>query len=379
MKGLLYYGNKDVRYSEDVEEPQIVNANDVKVKVAFCGICGTDLHEYLEGPIFFPKPGNKNGISGMELPLCPGHEFSGTVVGIGSGVTNVKVGDRVVVEATSHCSDRSRYKDAVAQDLGFCKACEFGHPNCCTDLSFCGLGGASGAFGQYIVYGADHVLPIPDKLPLDIAVLVEPLSVAWHAVERANFQPGQTALVLGGGPIGLATVLALQGHKAGKIVVSEPALIRRQFAEKLGANVFDPTKSENPIADLKMMVPENEGFHASFDCSGVPATYSTSVFALGPSGIAVNVAIWPSTLIDHEPMSLTYQEKLATGSMCYVVKDFQEVIKALDDGLIAIDRARVLITGKVDVKDGIEGGYKQLIEHKESNVKILVAPNGLDA
>lgn len=377
MKGLLYYGNKDIRYSEDIEEPQIVNANDVKIKVAFCGICGTDLHEFLDGPIFFPKStADKDKISGLSLPLCPGHEFSGTVLEIGSDVTNVKPGDNVVVEATGHCIDRLRYKDTIQQDLPFCSSCKLGKPNCCDSLGFCGLGVGNGAMSEKVVYGSSHVIKIPDTLPLDIAALVEPLSVAWHAVEIANFKEGQTALVLGGGPIGLATILALKGHKAGKVICSEPALIRRQFAEKLGAQVFNPMDhKDDAIEVLKSFTEDNIGFDASFDCSGIKITYEQSIDALRTCGIAVNVAIWPNKPIAVNPMTLTYHEKVSTGSMCYVVKDFEQVIDALDKKLIDPEVAKHLITGKFNLRDGIAKGFQQLIDHKESNVKVLVTPD----
>ncbi|QPG76286.1 hypothetical protein FOA43_003672 [Brettanomyces nanus] len=376
MKGLLYYNRGDLRFSEEVPEPKVVNDNDVKIKVAYCGICGTDLHEYLEGPIFFPKAGKKDKISGFELPLCPGHEMSGVVVEVGDKVTHVKKGDHVVIEATSHCSDKARYKETMKQGLPFCSACKAGKPNICKDLNFLGLGTGSGGFGQYVVYGSDHVLKLPEFVPLDTAALVEPISVAWHAVEQANFKPGQTALVIGGGPIGLASILALKGHKASRIVCSEPALMRRQFAERLGAEVFNPMEHKDTVGDLKALVPETEGFDAAFDCSGIPITFQTSIDALGHGGIAVNVAIWADKPIQYNPMSLTYQEKLATGSMGYVVKDFAEVIEAIANGLIPLESVRVLITGKVSAQDTVEKGFNELINHKESNVKILVTPNG---
>lgn len=379
MKGLLYYGKEQLRYSEEIEEPQIKNPNDVKLKVAYCGICGTDLHEYLDGPIFFPGPNCRSEISGKQLPLCPGHEFSGIVDSVGSGVTKFKPGDRVVCEATSHCSDRERYKDEIEdKNLDFCAACKSNKPNCCKRLSFVGLGTDHGAFGQYVVYGEDHMLHIPDDLPLDLAALVEPLAVAWHAVNRANFKPGQTAVVLGGGPIGLCTILALQGHQAGRIVCSEPAAIRREFAAKLGAEVFNPMEHIDPISSLKNLLPETEGFTASFDCSGIQKTFDTSIDVLGPGGTAVNVAIWPNVPVQFVPMCLTYQEKFATGSMCYVTQDFKEVLDAIAAKKISKDSMRLLITGKVDAKDGIEGGFMQLINHKETNVKVMIAPNGLD-
>ncbi|GMM32057.1 putative dehydrogenase [Martiniozyma asiatica (nom. inval.)] len=378
MKGLLYYGKEQLRYSENIEEPQIKNGNDVKVKIAYCGICGTDLHEYLDGPIFFPKPGEKDEISGKKLPLCPGHEFSGIVVEVGSDVTNVKKGDRVVVNAASHCSDRYRYPNDVSQDLGLCAACKIGKKNCCKFLSFVGLGTDHGAFGQYVVFGDDHIVKIPDKIPLDIAALVEPLAVAWHAVRRADFKAGQTALILGGGPIGLCMILALKGHQAGKIVCSEPATIRRDFAKELGVEVFNPNDHTDPVTELKNMLPETEGFDASFDCSGIQKTFDTSIDVLGPGGTAVNVAIWPNKPVQYVPMCLTYQEKRATGSMCCLTQDFADVIEAIDDELIPLEELRMFITSKVHIKDAIEGGYMQLINHKETSVKILIAPNGMD-
>lgn len=376
MKGLLYYGREQLRYSEDIPEPQVNTPTDVKIKVAFCGICGTDLHEFLDGPIFFPEDGTVNGISGAKLPLCPGHEFSGVVHEVGAQVTRVKPGDRVVVEATSHCSDRARYP--VDQAQKWCAACVAGKPNCCKHLSFVGLGTDHGAFGQYVVYGEDHMLKIPDFLPLDLAALVEPLAVAWHAVSCADFKEGQTAVVLGGGPIGLCTILALKGHRAGRIVCSEPAALRRDFAKRLGVEVFNPMEYEDPIMSLKNLLPETEGFAASFDCSGIQKTFDTSIDVLGPGGTAVNVAIWPNRPIQFVPMCLTYQEKRATGSMCYTTADFAAVIKAIEARLIPLDEMSMLITGRVEAKDAIEGGFMQLINHKESNVKILIAPNGID-
>ncbi|CDK24126.1 unnamed protein product [Kuraishia capsulata CBS 1993] len=371
MKGLLYYGNRDLRYSEDIETPQIRNANEVQIDVAWCGICGSDLHEYLEGPLFMPTVADH--ISGKKMPLCIGHEFSGVVKTIGKDVTHVKVGDNVVVEATTHCSDRPRF----CNDHSKCLACSQGFFNCCSRLSFTGLGTDHGGFSDTVVVGADHVLKIPDNIPLDIGALVEPLSVAWHAVERSNLREGQSALVLGGGPIGLAVVMALQGHNAGKIVVSEPAEIRRQFAANLGVEVFNPTEHDDCVGALRELMGIKEGFDASYDCSGVPATLLQSIEALGPKGIAINVAVWPNVPTPYMPMDLTFQEKTATGSMCYTITDFEQVIEALHTGQMSMEKVRMLITGKINLKDGIEQGFARLISHKEQNVKILVTPHAI--
>lgn len=375
MKGLLYYGQEHMRYAEDIPEPQISNPTDVKVQIAYCGICGTDLHEYLDGPIFFPKDADDFNVnSGKKLPLCPGHEFSGVVYEVGSGVTKFKKGDRIVVEATTHCSDRKMYN----RDQEYCGACKADKPNCCENLSFIGLGTDHGAFGQFVVYSEEHCLHIPDDLPLDLAALVEPLAVAWHAVKCSRFQAGASALVLGGGPIGLCTILALKGMGAKRVVCSEPAAIRRDYAARLGVETFNPNDHLNPVQTLREMIPETDGFLHSFDCSGVQKTLDTSLDALGPGGVAVNVAIWPNRPVQYVPMCLTYQEKFATGSMCYVIQDFADVIEAIKEKRISQDEMRMLITGKVEAKDGIEGGFMQLINHKESNVKVMICPNGTD-
>lgn len=378
MKGLLYHGNHDLRYSDSIETPTIGCKDDVLIDVAWCGICGTDLHEYLEGPIFLPKEGEPNKISHHTLPICLGHEFSGIVKKVGDNMKDkFKPGDRVVAEASGHCSDKIRF-DPKNKDPT-CAACKMGHTNICRDLGFLGLGVGHGAFSERVVVGGAHVLKIPDNIPLDVAALVEPIAVAWHAVEVSPFQPGDDALVLGAGPIGLAMILALQGHNAGKIVVSEPTQTRSQQAAKLGAETFNPMdkkfNSPSEVTEaLRAMAAEGEGFKHSYDCSGVPVTFTTSIEALAPKGVAVNVAVWQHKPVNHYVMDLTMQEKFATGSMGYIVADFEGVLKAFADGRIDPENAKNLITGKVHLENAMEDGFFQLMKNREKHIKILVEP-----
>lgn len=240
MKAIVYHGNKDIRYTDSHPSPNITHETEVKIKVDFCGICGSDLHEYLDGPIFFQ--GEKSEISNISKVQCMGHEISGEVVEIGSEVKALKVGEKVVVEASGTCLDRYRFPDAPNVKKPNCCACHDDHRNACDHIGFVGLGFMDGGFSDYCIVGQEHVVPYPeDLIPADVAAITEPLSVAWHAVRTSNFQPGQLALVLGSGPIGLAAIIALKGHKAGKIVVSEPALSRRVLAQDFGAEVIDPS------------------------------------------------------------------------------------------------------------------------------------------
>ncbi|QGN16397.1 (2R-3R)-2-3-butanediol dehydrogenase [Kluyveromyces marxianus] len=376
MRALAYFGKKDIKFTNDLKEPTIGVDDEVEINVAWCGICGSDLHEYLDGPIFFPEDGKTHDVSGLGLPQAMGHEMSGIVSKVGSKVKNVKPGDRVVVEATGSCLDHYRWEGSAHAKDGNCAACSRGYYNCCAHLGFMGLGVHSGGFAEKVVISERHIVKIPDSLPLDVAALVEPISVSWHAVRISHLQEGQSALVLGAGPIGLATILALQGHGASKIVVSEPAEIRRRQAAKLGVETFNPMEhGDDAVEILKKMAPGGEGFDFAYDCSGVKATFDTGVHAVTFRGMYVNIAIWGHKPIDFRPMDVTLQEKFITGSMCYTVEDFKAVVAAFADGRIEVDKARHLITGKQKIEDGFEKGFDELMNHKEKNIKILLTPN----
>ncbi|KAI5965038.1 hypothetical protein KGF57_000831 [Candida theae] len=374
MKAIVYYGKEDIRFHNDHPEPQINHPDEVKVKVDYCGICGSDLKEITSGPFFFNKPGSTNPISNKKFPMVMGHEISGEVVEVGANIENVVVGDKVVVEVTGTCKDKGRFKDSPSKDKPFCAACYDGYYNACDSLALTGLGFNDGGCAEFLVTSGDKVVKYdPTKIPTDVAALVQPLAVSWHAVGVSRLEEGQAALILGGGPIGLTTIFALKGHKAGKIVVSEPAAARRSLAKKLGVEVFDPSgKSvEECIAALKEMSPDKRGFHHTFDCSGVPATFEASIKCLRIRGTATNVAVWAHKQIPYSPMHTTMSEKIVTGSICFVKKDFVEVVKSIEAGDISVDELRLMITDKIPLQEGIEKGFNELLYNKGDHIKIL--------
>jgi (R,R)-butanediol dehydrogenase/meso-butanediol dehydrogenase/diacetyl reductase len=213
MKAARFHGPGDIRV-EDVPEAE-VGPGQVEVTVDWCGICGTDLHEYLEGPIFIPAKGSPHPITGEELPVVMGHEFAGVVSAVGSGVTTVREGDKVAVEPYYVC--------------GECSACVAGRYNICRKLGFIGLAGQQGGFAEKCVVDARWAHPIGD-LGTDIGALVEPLAVGYHAVRLSGLRPGGTAAVFGSGPIGLVTAAALKAAGAGQVIVVEPAAARKAKA-----------------------------------------------------------------------------------------------------------------------------------------------------
>jgi (R,R)-butanediol dehydrogenase/meso-butanediol dehydrogenase/diacetyl reductase len=354
MKAARFHGRGDIRI-DDVPDPQ-VGPGQVEVSVDWCGICGTDLHEFLEGPIFIPQKGAPHPITGSELPVVMGHEFAGVVSAVGSGVPDVREGDRVAVEPYYVC--------------GECVACTAGRYNICRKLGFVGLSGPDGGFAERCVVDARWVHPLGD-LPTDIGALVEPLAVGYHAVRLSGLRPGGTAAVFGAGPIGLVTTAALKAAGAGKVVVVEPAAARKAKAAGAGADeVLDPTGADVPdaIRDLT----EGAGADVAFECAGVDAVLAAAIGSVRPGGTVVNVAIW-----GHVPQvamnDLVLSEVSVIGSLAYC-GDHTETIALLRDG--KVDAAQ-FITGRIGLADLVDGGFRELIDNKEENVKILVSPKEL--
>jgi (R,R)-butanediol dehydrogenase/meso-butanediol dehydrogenase/diacetyl reductase len=219
LRAARFYGPGDIRI-DDVPEPA-TRAGTVKVEVEWCGICGTDLHEYLEGPIFAPTAEAPHPLTGESVPITLGHEFAGVVAEVGEGVSRVGVGDKVVVEPYIIC--------------GRCDACRTGRYNVCQTLGFVGLSGYGGGFSQYVVAEERWIHPL-GELGTDVGALIEPLAVAYHAVKLSKAQTEHTALVFGAGPIGLVTTAALKAAGVEQVLVVEPADVRKQKAPGAGAD-----------------------------------------------------------------------------------------------------------------------------------------------
>jgi (R,R)-butanediol dehydrogenase / meso-butanediol dehydrogenase / diacetyl reductase len=351
MKAARFYGAGDIRIDE-VPEPA-VGPGQVEVTVDWCGICGTDLHEFLEGPIFIPAADAPHPITGETLPVVMGHEFAGVVSAAGSGVTNVSEGDRVAVEPYLVC--------------GQCSACAAGRYNICRKLGFVGLAGQQGGFAEKCVVDARWAHPLGD-LGTDVGALVEPLAVGYHAVRLSGLRPGGTAAVFGAGPIGLVTAAALKAVGAGQVISVEPAAARKAKASVAGADaVLDPTETDVPdaIRDLT----GGAGADVAFECAGVDAVLASAIGSVRPGGTVVNVAIW-----GHEASvqmnALVFSEVTVVGSLAYC-GDHPDTIKLLSDGKVAAEQ---FITGRIGLEGLVDRGFSELINNKEENVKILVSP-----
>ncbi|KAL4783751.1 chaperonin 10-like protein [Aspergillus varians] len=369
IPALQYYGRKDVRLEQVLPAP--CRPDEVRLQVAYCGICGSDIHEYLGGPIFSPPQGEENPYTGVRLPVTLGHELSGTVVELGSSVVDPKlqIGTRVAVNPA--LNDRHHGVDP-------CTACQMELRNICKRYTSHGFSAPGGGLASEIVVKHYSCFPLPDSVSLKVGALVEPLAVAWHCIRVSGFEKGQTALILGAGPIGLAILMLLRVWEAKTVVVSEVTASRKQMARDLGADfVVDPTEStglkdgQNPVVVATQAAVCADGVDVAFDCTGLQATLDTAIAGTRPGGTVFNVAIHEKPLMLNLN-DLTLTEKRLTGGICYTDEDFRGLIAALDRGNVAAEK---LITSVVDLEDVIDKGLLELIQNKAAHVKILVKPN----
>ncbi|KAF2687385.1 GroES-like protein [Lentithecium fluviatile CBS 122367] len=365
VKAVRFYGQRNLKIEEIA--PQTCGPFDVRVKVAFCGICGSDIHEYLGGPILTPKLGSKDPHTGLQLPVTLGHEISGEVVEVGPAVTTVAVGQRCAINPS--VDDRHHGTDP-------CRTCRLGKPNLCKRWACYGLSAPGGGFSDEIVVHSASIVPIPDSVPLRVAALCEPLAVACHMIRVSGFQPGDSILVLGAGPIGLALLLLLKVRGAGQVFVSEISPSRAEKARQFGADaVIDPTNdSMGEGGDVVVSFVQRkteDGVDVSFDATGIQATLDTAIAATRAGGTIFNVAIHEKPLLIN-PNALTLTEKKYMGGLCYTSEDFAVVVEALASGKL---RAEEMITAVVPLRNAIEGAFEELINNKDNHIKIIVHPN----
>ncbi|MCV7217410.1 2,3-butanediol dehydrogenase [Mycobacterium crocinum] len=348
MKAAVYYGPNKVEI-DDVAEPEPAPGT-VKLKVGFNGICGTDLHEYYAGPIFVPT--SPHPLTGQQLPLTIGHEFSGTITAVGDGVTGWAEGDRVAVEPIYKCGD--------------CAPCRAGNYNVCQHIGFHGLM-SDGGMAEYTVVPTSMLHKLPNSVSLELGALVEPMSVAYHAATLGDVSGGDTAMVFGAGPIGIGLWFALRGKGVDDIFVVEPSATRRAAIESLGATTLDPTAIDVPtfIADHT----RGNGADAVFDAAGVTPAVTTALACVASRKPMVSVAIYEKPL-ETPLLNLVMNESRIQGSLCYTGSDFESVISLMADG--AYDTTGWVATIPID--DVVDEGFEAL--HAGKKMKVLVDPNG---
>jgi len=316
------------------------------VDISYCGICGTDVHAYLSGEAYNPA-------------IC-GHEWVGSVSALGAGVDNVREGDRVAIGVASAC--------------GSCPTCQRGDAGHC-EMAFAGaigvgpLAAPHGGFAPAIAFDASRLYQVGSRLSDEEAAILEPVTVAVHAVRRTAIRLGDAAVVLGGGPIGLLVLQAARAAGAGHVALVEPEASRRQLAAELGADtLIDPT-SEN-TAEVLAGIFGPSGADVVFECAGIPQTIQQSVDLVRRGGVVSLVGV-PSLPATINAAAWLIKEVRLASSIAYLHEEFEVAKGLVEDGRIKVSQlhtSTVSLTGMADA-------FARLAEHP-SEVKILVDPRG---
>ena len=352
MKALRWHAARDLRL-EDVPEPPDPAPHEAVVDVAWCGVCGTDLHEFLEGPHMIrsgPHP-----LTGAQPPLALGHELSGTVVALGAQVPGIEVGDRVTVDPCWRC--------------GVCFWCTRGEYHLCPKGGSIGLA-SPGAFAELVTVPLAGLTRLPDNVNDELAALAEPLAVGLHAVTRAGVRPGENVFVLGGGPIGVAVVLAARMAGAAGLYVSEPLAGRRELLGGLGVTEsFDPRETD--VRREVFLRTGRIGPDVVIDATGVPGLAALAVSTVRRGGRVVLAGVGNGS-VEFELGQLVFYERTVHGSLGYNF-DIPRVIDLLSTGRLD---AAPLVTGRFPLSAGV-GAFEGLVADRARHLKVLITPKGL--
>jgi len=350
MRAVRYHAARDIRV-EDVAEPERLSPHELLVRPRFCGICGTDLHEYVAGPIVTPT--EPHPLTGALNPQILGHEFSADVLEVGDAVRSAKPGDRVAIMPLIFC--------------GHCYFCLRGLNHLCTTMACVGLSWAWGGLGELAVVADYQVAVLPDQLTYEQGALIEPAAVAEYGVQRGGVRPGDSVLIAGAGPIGALAVLAAQAAGAGAVYLSEPNRVRARAAAHLGATeIFDPAQMSVP-QELKERT-GGIGVDVAIECAGNARALDDCIMATRRAGTVVQTGLHVGPA-EVRPMVWAQNDLTIAGTWCYRVYDWQRIAALIQSGAFPVER---VITSQIEMDATVQEGFDVLIDPAGSALKILV-------
>jgi threonine dehydrogenase-like Zn-dependent dehydrogenase len=286
MISAVYYGKNDIRI-EETPMPE-VKENEVLIKVMACGVCGTDIHIY---------EGDK-GAADTPVPVILGHEFSGVVVKVGTGVASCKEGDRVCVDPNDTC--------------GKCYYCRSGIGHFCDHMI--GIGTTvNGGFSQYCSVNEKQVYHIADTTTFEEGAMSEPVACCIHGIDMCEIVPGSTVAVIGGGMIGLIMLQLSRLNGASRVILIEPVESKRAIGKELGADLcIDPKNN-----DVKHVLEQN-GIHrvnAVIECVGHTATIEQAIDIAGKQSVVMMFGLTkPDEDISLKPFDVFKKEVIIKSS-----------------------------------------------------------------
>jgi len=338
LKAAVFMGQGDVQVL-NVPKPSI-RADEVLIRVAYCGICGSDVTAYKTG----------NYVVGLTI----GHEFSGIIEKVGSKVESLTVGDRVTGNGLIPC--------------GKCSFCLSGKPSLCESMEMPGVT-VNGAFAEYVKFPAWVVYELPEELSLLDASLVDPLADVLHAIKLSSFKPLDSVLIQGAGPIGILTLEILKKSGARKIMVAEISDGRKRLAQDLGADIVIDPRAENLPAIIERQT-EGLGVDVLFDAVGLPKTLSEN-FTLVKKGGEIMIIGYSEEPTPSDFLTVVLNELTIKGSYLGY-NEYPLAIEMLSKGMIS---TRKIITSIIELEEIDEKGFKSLTK-PINDCKIVVKVGG---
>ncbi|UAB89858.1 alcohol dehydrogenase catalytic domain-containing protein [Ruegeria sp. SCSIO 43209] len=332
-----YYRGKK---SFAVEQAQATDPGpgEAAIRVAYCGICGTDMHVY---------HGNMDARVGLNRVI--GHEMSGVVEAVGEGVDTVEPGQKVVVRPLDHC--------------GECPACKRGHQHICQNLKFLGLD-TDGAMQEIWTVPAHTLHVLPDDLRMDHAALIEPVAVACHDVRLSDLQPGEDVVVIGGGPIGILVAMVAR-DAGGNVVISEVNPNRLAIAEKLGFDTINPIETD--LVSTINARTGDKGADVVFEVSGTQPGVDAMTAVAATRARIVMVAIHAQKP-QIDLFQFFWRELQLIGARVYEPEDYEKAIAVVASGGVDADVVITDVSPLADIQAAFEAldrsptAMKSLIE-----------------
>lgn len=255
------------RFAITEAAPAAPGPGEIQVRVHYCGICGSDLHNFSEGSV---------GDTPSVFPMVLGHEPTGTVLATGPGVSGWQPGDRAFLEPAIYCYH--------------CPMCRSGRHNLCDNIRFLSAGPDPGYFRDIVSVPAHCLVPIPPGVDMAEGTLFEPLAVALHSLQFADLTPGVSAAVFGCGPIGSLTVAMLKMHGVRRVFAVDPVPHRRELARAMGADVLiDPTQTD-PAKEI-LTGTNKRGVETVLDCVTRDGSLHQACLAVARGGRVVATGI----------------------------------------------------------------------------------------
>jgi L-iditol 2-dehydrogenase len=332
----------------DVETPQ-PGPGEVRVRVAACGICGSDVHGF-------------TGSTGRRIPpLVMGHEAAGTVDAVGPGVTDLPPGTRVALDSTVFC--------------GSCGHCRAGRENLCTDRQVlgvsCGPYRRHGCFAEHVVVPRRVAYPIPDSVDFVAAALLEPLTIALHAVHLGQVGPStRSAVVVGAGPIGLACVASLKAYGVPRIAAIDLEAGRLAQARELGATETFAAGDGAGAAAARWgtSTPETDGADVVIEAVGASAPVRTAIEACTRGGTVVLVGnVSPAIEL---PLQLVVTRQIRLQGSCSSAGSYPEAIRLVAEGKVNLSG---FVSRVAPLDEGVEW-FRRLHDREPGLVKVVLQP-----